>query len=750
MMMMAVMMMVVVAVPQVLTKAPAMLRPARHPLGSTVGHVVEQHLAGCHLVAATWHRHSLGLDNVLSSLDSFQVARIVLDASILASPHAAANTTTSVTAASSAATGERAASPQLWRRVMDGQGRNCRAVILDVTDYSSSSSSSWLPSSPPPPPLLSSSSSPPPSSFSSSSSSFNTSSLSANVAYSSTSVSKIDQLMSFLHLYLWPATRVVALGSHQAAEPVLASHALRNTAHALFLAPSTTKCGREGRCVMLLSRCMYCYPGGVPGVRVSPMWQAEQALPSHLQLFPGGFEDMSGHSVRVVAKTLFPFMEFERHDPAPGAPVTPMDSLDVRMLDTVAEILNFTYVVRPPKDEQWGTKVDGVWTGMVGTLEAEEADVSMMLFWSFARKQVIDFTRIYTNEPFVMITRKPRPLPQHLALVRPFSDIVWTAVLFSTMLAGGALWALQKTWASFSGGHAPSLSTSLLHTWGMLLEDPPVRTPSNTTGQMLVGWWWLFCLLLTASYRSSLIAHLSVPTTPPPIDTLKQLLSVPGATWGIEPGFGLGWDWFKLNQNPEVQAMFRTLQVMDMADQMPQVLKGRHAFFTWKYYIKTIVASRYTNLQGVTPIHMGLEEFVPGSTGWGVRKGLPFLPPMDRIHDRLVEAGLVNHWLDELFETAMKKARKEAAAAQEEAERKGEKVDTSLLSDDESGKREQLVLTLNHLQGAFYLLLLGVGVASLLLVGENVLARSFPSQSAASRDLPVHKHLSKPTNILKL
>lgn len=64
-MLMAVVMVLVAAVPQVLTKPPAMLRPARHPLGSTVGQVVEQHLAGCHLVAATWHRHSLGLDNVL-------------------------------------------------------------------------------------------------------------------------------------------------------------------------------------------------------------------------------------------------------------------------------------------------------------------------------------------------------------------------------------------------------------------------------------------------------------------------------------------------------------------------------------------------------------------------------------------------------------------------------------------------------------------------------------------------------------
>ncbi|MPC34796.1 hypothetical protein E2C01_028197 [Portunus trituberculatus] len=64
-MMMAVVTVVMVAVPQVLTKPSAKLRHASHPLGNTVGQVVEQHLAGCHLVAATWHRHSLGLDNVL-------------------------------------------------------------------------------------------------------------------------------------------------------------------------------------------------------------------------------------------------------------------------------------------------------------------------------------------------------------------------------------------------------------------------------------------------------------------------------------------------------------------------------------------------------------------------------------------------------------------------------------------------------------------------------------------------------------
>lgn len=46
---------------------------------------------------------------------------------------------------------------------------------------------------------------------------------------------------------------------------------------------------------------------------------------------------------------------------------------------------------------------------------------------------------------------------------------------------------------------------------------------------------------------------------------------------------------------------------------------------------------------------------------------------MDQIHDSLVEAGLVDHWLNELFDTAMKKARLEAALKQEAAEERGEK-----------------------------------------------------------------------------
>lgn len=56
---------------------------------------------------------------------------------------------------------------------------------------------------------------------------------------------------------------------------------------------------------------------------------------------------------------------------------------------------------------------------------------------------------------------------------------------------------------------------------------------------------------------------------------------------------------------------------------------------------------------------------------------------MDRIHDSLVEAGLVNHWLMELFETSMKKARLEAVLKREAARERGKKEEDSFLLGEE-------------------------------------------------------------------
>lgn len=54
-----------VMVPEVRTVSVAAADPTERQLGEAAGQVVRGYLANCHLVVATWHRHSPVLDYVL-------------------------------------------------------------------------------------------------------------------------------------------------------------------------------------------------------------------------------------------------------------------------------------------------------------------------------------------------------------------------------------------------------------------------------------------------------------------------------------------------------------------------------------------------------------------------------------------------------------------------------------------------------------------------------------------------------------
>ncbi|KAG7177666.1 Glutamate receptor ionotropic, kainate 2-like 2 [Homarus americanus] len=277
------------------------------------------------------------------------------------------------------------------------------------------------------------------------------------------------------------------------------------------------------------------------------------------------------------------------------------------------------------------------------------------------------------------------------------------------MVVGLTMWALQRAWAWISGGQEMRVSSALMMSWGILLEDPPNVLPANVTSQVLVGWWWVFCMLITATYRSSLIAHLSVPDKSPTIDTLDQLLEEDGWTWGMEPTYGVGWQWFKESSVPTVQKVNQRIEVLDAEEHLALVLQGRHAFLTWKYYIRTIIASSYTNARGYTPTYTGRSEYINyGGYGWGFRKGAPFRERIDAVKQRLLQGGLINYWMNELILTSSREARK-----------------NNSMEDTAAQVSERVVLGLGQLQGAFYLLILGYVAAAFTLLAETITNKFF-------------------------
>ncbi|XP_071524534.1 probable glutamate receptor [Panulirus ornatus] len=428
--------------------------------------------------------------------------------------------------------------------------------------------------------------------------------------------------------------------------------------------------------------------------------------------FPEGAKDMMGHTARVVTLDAVPFIAYRRVSENPADPVYPLDSVDVRLLNIIAHQLNFTYEMREPWDGTWGVPLaGGNWSGIVGTLQHEEADFSLNLTPSPARMEVITHSIIYNRDPLQIVSLKPGPLPRHLALIRPFTDLVWVMVIVSTVASGVAQWLLQKMWSWASGQGSIRIDSALFDSWSALLQEAITEVPANISGQVFVGWWWMTCVVIGTAYTSSLIAHLSVQSKFPPIDIFQDLLDREGWSWGIHALHGTTFLYFNQSTDPITQGIYHKLKTYSFKDGFERVLSGGFSFITFKLYIRVGTAG-YQDKYGLTPFYLSTTEYpVFGGNSWGFRKGAPFLGEVRMIKQRLIDAGLVDYLTNDAIETYIRNNR----------QKKG--VEAFVYSEVEDG---QVVLGLDHLQGVFYLLFLGYVIALATFLAEELTYQRIP------------------------
>ncbi|XP_042222688.1 glutamate receptor ionotropic, delta-2-like, partial [Homarus americanus] len=366
------------------------------------------------------------------------------------------------------------------------------------------------------------------------------------------------------------------------------------------------------------------------------------------------------------------------------------------------------YELREPIDEKWGTPVgDGNWTGIVGTLQHQQADFSLDLTLTESRSRVMDYSRVYYQDPIVIVSPKPTPLPRHLALTRPFEGELWLVVTVCTFVLGIILWLLQKMWSWVSGDRSASLVSTLFDSWGMLLMKPITEIPSNMNGQVLVGWWLLTCVIITTAYRSSFIAHLSVQSKYPPINNFQDLLNRDGWSWGSKALLGTVFLYFNQSSDPDIQNIFRKMEISSIEDSLKRVLAGGFSLIVVKIRVKVQAAEIFFDQYGNSRYQLARTEYpIFGGNVWGFRQGAPFTSQISKMKQRLIEAGLLNLWLDDIIKI--------------QTELKNADRNTEELTLNSEENSNQVVLGLDHLQGGFYLLLLGCFLAFLAFVAEII------------------------------
>ncbi|KAK3864697.1 hypothetical protein Pcinc_029638 [Petrolisthes cinctipes] len=546
-------------------------------------------------------------------------------------------------------------------------------------------------------------------------------------------------LLERIGLYKRSEVVVVAVGLREDVKRVLLHPSLRNTAHALYLAftpnttpftiltsssistsaptPHTTSQSTgwktDGGGVSVYRRCLYCN-NGQAAVQLVGSWTSDNTLNPQHQFFKDQFLNFQGYVLRVVTVSYFPFVDYIRAKEEPGTPVTLTDSVDMRLLHTFTRKLNFTYTIHEEPQRTWGAEKDGVFGGMMGQLQREESDMCTASGTTPNRFKVIDYARIYPSDIMTVTSLQPSLLPQYLALVTPFSDGVWLSLLVGVVGWSVAMWALQLVWTKMvaEGGRGISFSMALMYGWGALLEQTHPDPSLSVSGQLLVGWWLVFCVVITTGYRSSLVAHLTVQGKTAPIDTLEDMVALQGWRWGTEESLykGAVVEYFTKHQDPVVQKTHSVLEVLGWEEGLRKVQEGDYSFLAFRDFIRFIVGSRYTDANGRSPFFISKKGIsVLPFLGWWFRDGAPLYHRFKELLNRLESAGVRGYWTEQVLEKRIKESREAILRDSQDSRPR-------LILGDERHE----TLKLGHMQGAFYLLCLGLAVAFHVLILELI------------------------------
>ncbi|RZC40131.1 glutamate receptor ionotropic, delta-2, partial [Asbolus verrucosus] len=207
---------------------------------------------------------------------------------------------------------------------------------------------------------------------------------------------------------------------------------------------------------------------------------------------------------------------------------------------------------------------------------------------------------------------------------------------------------------------------SVLYTYSMLLLVSLPKLPTGWSLRMLTGWYWLYCLLLVVSYRASMTAILARPTPRVIIDTLQELVNsrLPCGGWG-----DINREFFKSSLDSTTKLIGENFEIVnDSGEAVDRVAQGVFAFYENSYFLKEALVKRQLRFQTARSnltsnrtqemrdiakedrtLHIMTDCVIKMPISIGLQKNSPIKPRVDKYIRRVLEAGLIKKWLDDVM-----------------------------------------------------------------------------------------------------
>ncbi|XP_050407044.2 glutamate receptor ionotropic, delta-2 isoform X1 [Patella vulgata] len=325
------------------------------------------------------------------------------------------------------------------------------------------------------------------------------------------------------------------------------------------------------------------------------------------------------------------------------------------LLQELAISLNFSYTLIEPPDMEWGRLLNGNWTGLIGQLAREDVDLVVApISISTERETVMDFTQPYFYEKTGLGMRRPDPnKTKWRRLVEPLTWQVLLCIGISFLVIS-ILFSLIERYNPFYTTKGKKRGTDITrqvqakiwYLFGALLAHGGNHVTQSSSGRFLIGFWWLFCMVMAATYSGNLVAFLTVTKDKPPFTSLAGMIQQDDYIWGTIGGTVIV-QLLQTSNRSDYRQVWSGIEKFSQSDpgilslsgddHLERVLAGDYVFLG-DYTLMEIWETQYCDLFTIE------EHFFPMQFGLGLLNNSAYTTVFTDNLLKIYESGLVQIW----------------------------------------------------------------------------------------------------------
>ncbi|XP_012342425.2 ionotropic receptor 21a isoform X2 [Apis florea] len=305
-------------------------------------------------------------------------------------------------------------------------------------------------------------------------------------------------------------------------------------------------------------------------------------------------------------------------------------------------------------------------------------------------------------------------------LILPFKFYTWIALILTLILGSIVFYFLSLSYKKHISSYKSQntsiknemkglylfteIGNSILYTYSMLFQVSLPHLPSPWAVRILIGWWWIYSILVAVAYRASMTATLANPVARVTIDTLAQLAKSSMEVGGLNEESK---NFFLKSSDLSSQEIGNKFMIIKHEDEaIEKVANGSFCYYENSYLLQYARVKRQiiekekkrnetaNNISSKHNLHIMEECIINMPTALGMEKNSPLKPKVDNLIRRMIEIGLVQKWLNDVMEWP------------------------KIMEIRQEAESEKALVNLHKLQGAFFAIISGYLLAFMILISE--------------------------------